>query len=184
MLSRSVWVVACAVTLFLAFAGPVAADEILFLNGDRVTGKILSADGNKLTIKTETAGEITVDMSKVKTFSTDEPVVVKKSDAATVRSKISGGADGTVQVVPETGGAPEVLAFKDLAQINPPPVKWTGSIVGNALITRGNSHTENVGVTLNAVASAIESPAQMSRPCANIQSPSTTRNAIRMLTLP
>ena len=84
MLSRSVWVVACAVTLFLAFAGPVAADEILFLNGDRVTGKILSADGNKLTIKTETAGEITVDMSKVKTFSTDEPVVViDVDDAAT-----------------------------------------------------------------------------------------------------
>ena len=151
MLSRSLWVVACAVTLSLALAGRVVADEILFLNGDRLTGKILGADGNKLTIKTESAGEITVDMSKVKTFSTDEPVVVKTGDATTVRSKISGGADGTVQVVPETGGVPQIIALKDLAQINPGPVKWTGSITGNALITRGNSHTENIGVSLAAV---------------------------------
>ena len=151
MLSRSVWGVACVVTLSLALVGRVAADDILFLNGDRLSGKILSADGNKLTIKTESAGEITVDMSKVKTFSTDEPVVVKMGDATTVRAKISGGADGTVEALPESGGPPQVIALKDLAQINPPPVKWTGSIVGNALVTRGNSHTENVGVTLNAV---------------------------------
>ena len=58
----------------LASVAPALGDEVLFLNGDRLTGTILKATGGKLTIKTEGAGEVTVDLSKVKTFSTDEPV--------------------------------------------------------------------------------------------------------------
>jgi hypothetical protein len=99
MLARLLTCVRALLTcaLSLALAGPVAADEILFLNGDRLTGKIVSADGGKLTIKTENAGDVTVDLAKVKTFSTDEPIVLKSGDT-TLRSKVTGGADGTVQV--------------------------------------------------------------------------------------
>jgi putative salt-induced outer membrane protein YdiY len=140
----------CALAITLALVGRAAADEILFLNGDRLTGKIVSADGGKLTIKSETAGEVTVDLAKVKTFSTDEPIVIKTGDT-TLTSKVTGAADGTVQVVPLAGGSPQVIALKDVAKINPPPVKWTGSIVGNAQITTGNSETENFGLSLNAV---------------------------------
>jgi hypothetical protein len=69
-------------------AGAAAADEVLFLNGDRLTGKIISATGGKLTIKTEAAGELTVDLTKVKTFSTDEPVTLKTGDTL-LRSKVA-----------------------------------------------------------------------------------------------
>ena len=44
-----------------------------------------------------------------------------------------------------------MIALKDVAKINPPPVKWTGSFVANALVATGNSETENFGVSLNAV---------------------------------
>jgi len=90
-----------------------------------------------------------VDLAKVKTFSTDEPIVIKTGDT-TLSSKVTGGADGTVQVVPVAGGSPQVIALKDVAKINP-LVKWTGSFVANAMITTGNSETENFGVSLNAV---------------------------------
>ena len=40
--------------------GPVRGDEVLFLNGDRLSGKILTATGGKLTIKTEGAGDVNV----------------------------------------------------------------------------------------------------------------------------
>lgn len=150
MTVRSLQMLACALAVSLVLAGRAAADEILFLNGDRLTGKIVSADGGKLTIKTETAGEVTVDLAKVKTFSTDEPIVIKSGDT-TLTSKVTGGADGTVQVVPVAGGSPQVIALKDVAKINPPPVKWTGSFVANALITTGNSETENFGLSLGAV---------------------------------
>ena len=149
-MARSLRMLMFGLAVSLALAGRAAADEILFLNGDRLTGKIVSADGGKLTIKTENAGEVTVDLAKVKTFSTDEPIVVKTGDT-TLSSKVTGGADGTVQVVPVAGGTPQVIALKDVAKINPPPVKWTGSIVGNALITTGNSETENFGISLGAV---------------------------------
>jgi putative salt-induced outer membrane protein YdiY len=139
-----------ALAVLLVLAGPAAADEILFLNGDRLTGKITAADGGKITIKTDTAGDVSVDLSKVKTFSTDEPVVVKSGDTV-VRAKVTAGPDGTIQVVPLEGGAAQVVALKDLTQINPPPVKWTGSLTANALVTRGNSHTENLGASFNAL---------------------------------
>src|SRR5258707_3698923 len=103
MTGRSLRLLACVLTLSLVVAGRAAADEILFLNGDRLSGKIVSADGGKLTIKSETAGVVTVDLAKVKTFSTDEPIVIKTGDT-TLSSKVTGGADGTVQVVPVAGG--------------------------------------------------------------------------------
>src|SRR4030095_363465 len=147
---RPLQILTCVLAVSLALADRAAADEILFLNGDRLTGKIVKAEGGKLTIKTESAGDVTVDLAKVKTFSTDEPIVLKSGDT-TLRSKVAPGADGTVQVVPVEGGPPQAIALKDVTQINPPPVKWTGSLTANALVTRGNSETENVGATFNAV---------------------------------
>jgi putative salt-induced outer membrane protein YdiY len=138
------------VALGLAFAGGVAADEILFLNGDRLTGTIVGAAGGKLTIKTDAAGEVTVDLARVKTFSTDEPIVLRIGDT-TLRSRVAPGADGTVQVVPIPGGAPQVIALTDVGQINPPPVKWTGSLSATGIVTRGNAETTNIGASLNAV---------------------------------
>src|SRR4030095_14987967 len=122
---RPLQILTCVLAVSLALADRAAADEILFLNGDRLTGKIVSADGGKLTIKTETAGDGTVDLAKVKTFSTDEPIVIKTGDT-TLSSKVTGGADGTVQVVPVAGGSPQVIALKDVGKIHPPPVKVTG----------------------------------------------------------
>ncbi len=136
--------------LWLALGSRAGADEIQLLNGDRLTGKIVSADGGKVVIKTEAAGDVTVDLSKVKTISTDEPIVVKSGDT-TFKSKLEPGADGTVQVVPVEGGPPQALALKDLTQLNPPPVKWAGAVTLNGLITQGNSESQSLGASVNAV---------------------------------
>lgn len=141
---------ALVAALLLAVAAPALADEILFLNGDRLTGKIVGAEGGKLTVKTDGAGEVTVDLAKVRTFSTDEPITFRIGDT-TVRSRATAGPDGSVQVIPVEGGPAQVIALKDVAQINPPPVRWTGSITGNLLVTQGNSETTNIGASLNAV---------------------------------
>jgi hypothetical protein len=112
----------CAVTFWLALTGRAAADEILFLNGDRLSGKIVGAAAGKLTIKTEGAGEVSVDLAKVKTFSTDEPITLRTGDTL-LRSKVIGAADGTVQVIPVPGGVPQTVPLSAVIQINPPPVK-------------------------------------------------------------
>jgi putative salt-induced outer membrane protein YdiY len=138
------------VALGLALAGRAAADEVLLLNGDRLTGTIVSAAGGKLTIKTEAAGDVTVDLAKVKTFSTDEPVTFKIGDTV-LRSRAAAGADGTVQILPIPGERAQVVALKDLTEINPPPVKWTGALSFNGYVTTGNSETTNIGASFNAI---------------------------------
>lgn len=86
--------------LLLLAAAPVAADEVIFLNGDRLTGKVVSAAGGKLVIKTDAAGEVTIDLAKVKTFSTDAPVQVKVGDKRPVTTPVTAGPDGQVQIAP------------------------------------------------------------------------------------
>ena len=75
--------------------GVVGVDEVIFLNGDRLTGTIVSAAGGKLILKTEAAGEITIDLAKVKTFSTDPPVDVRVGDNKTPHdTKVTAGPEG------------------------------------------------------------------------------------------
>jgi putative salt-induced outer membrane protein YdiY len=141
-----VWLLAALV--FVA-PGRAHADEVQFLNGDRLTGKIVGAAGGKLTLKTESAGDVVIDLSKVKTFTTDGPIVVRSGDR-TLRSTVTAGPDGSIQVVPIAGGAPQIVALHDIMQLNPPPVEWKGAITFNGLVTRGNSETTNIGASLRA----------------------------------
>jgi len=80
--------------LLLLIAGPVAADEVFLLNGDRLTGKVVSASGGYLILKTDAAGEITIDLAKVKTFSTDVPVQLQLGGKTLVESRVAAGAEG------------------------------------------------------------------------------------------
>jgi len=144
------WTTRMVVMVFavvVSIAAPVFADEVIFLNGDRLTGKIVSAAAGKLILKTDAAGEITIDLAKVKTFSTDEPVVVKTKpeEAPPVTTKVAPGADGQVQTQPVPGVAPQPVPISDIAVINPPIPAWHGSLSLNGLFTSGNTETEQIG---------------------------------------
>ena len=89
--------------LVLSPVGPARGDEVLFQNGDRLSGKILKAAGGKLTIKTDGSGEVSVDMSKVKTFSTDAPVTVGVKEQPPVTADVAAGPDRYVQTAPAPG---------------------------------------------------------------------------------
>jgi hypothetical protein len=131
-------------TLLTAVA-PARADEVTFKNGDRLTGKIISAAGGKLVIKTDAAGEVTVDMSKVKTFATAEPVRLRVGEQPPLRSLLSPGAEGEVRAEVAPGAPPEPVPIKSITAINPPLPAWTGSLVLNGAFTTGNSVTQQIG---------------------------------------
>src|SRR5687768_12285158 len=90
---------AIAVLAFPVFA---RADEIHFKNGDKLTGKIVSADGGKLTIKSNVAGAIEVDLADVRTFSSDEPITLKLKDGTILKQPVTGGPEGQIAL---KGGA-------------------------------------------------------------------------------
>jgi putative salt-induced outer membrane protein YdiY len=139
-----------AVLAVLLLVAPAAADEVILINGDRLTGTVTESAPGKLTIKTDLVGDVTVDLAKVRTFSTAKPVQLKVGDKQVLNTPVAPGPEGTVQVTPQGTTAPQPLALKDVSQVNPPPVRWTGSVVGNAMFTSGNSTTETIGLTAGA----------------------------------
>jgi len=126
-------------------ATPAAADEVLFLNGDRLTGRIVKAAGGKLVLRTEAAGDITIDLKTVKTFSTDEPVQLKVHESTVLKSPVTAIPEGGVAAAPTPKAAPQPLALEDITAINPPGPVWTGSFALNGLFITGNTETQQIG---------------------------------------
>jgi putative salt-induced outer membrane protein YdiY len=142
----------------IAWAGASSrADEVQFNNGDRLTGTITTVDGGKMKIKTKVAGEVTVDMKDVRTFSTNGPVAIKLSDGTVLRRKVNADEPGQVSVGGGGGGgagaaaaAGQNIPLAQVKRINPSE-QLTGSVVVGGLITRGNSDTEQLSVSADAV---------------------------------
>lgn len=144
------WLLSTAVASALC-AGPALADEIVFNNGDKITGKIVSADGGTLVINTAVAGEVKVNLKDVKTFSTDEPLEIRLSDGTTIKQKIAAGDAGTFSLAPGGALQPQAVPLTSVDKINPPPVKWTGNIAAGLLISQGNVDSEQYNLSLEAV---------------------------------
>jgi putative salt-induced outer membrane protein YdiY len=137
---------AALIMVLLTFATRTAvADEVRFKNGDRLTGTITSAEGGKLKITSKVAGDVTVDLKDVDTFSTDAPAAVHLNDGSVVRDRIEAGGAGAVRTA---GGRPVPLS--SVESINPNRDRWTGSVVAGGLIARGNSDTTSLNVNAEA----------------------------------
>ena len=124
-------------------------DEVVFKNGDRLTGTVVSAEGGKLKLKSAVAGTVDVDLADVKTFATDKPVTLKLSDGTVVsRPLVAATQPGQVAVKPDAaadaGGQAATGRVVPLTAIRTINAKdtWTGSLVAGALVTRGNSDTD------------------------------------------
>lgn len=135
-------------------AGVASADEVIFKNGDRLTGEIKSSDGGVLVIASKVAGEVKVNMDQVQTFSTDKPVAMHLNDGTVINQPVVKGENGTVATAP--GGAVNAAAVPvtSIKTINPPavePIKWKGSVSAGAILTRGNTQTDSINAAADAV---------------------------------
>ena len=142
----------CALfSLAIALSGVRAAlaDEIVLNNGDHITGTINSADGGNLIITSPFAGQITVALKDVKTFSSDEPIKVQLDDGSIINQKISEGPAGSVSTGPGGVFANQSIPISRIGKINPPPVVWTGSVVVNGLLSQGNTNSEQFGASID-----------------------------------
>ena len=138
-----------ALVAALAMAGRQAlAGEVILANGDHITGKVLSLSGGELVVKSEAAGELTIDISKLKTFSSDDVLRIRVADGAQFECRVAAGPDGKIEVRRSTTAAPELLAIRDIAEINAPDPAWTGEVMLNGKITGGDSKTTEAGIGL------------------------------------
>src|SRR5689334_15067751 len=101
-----------------AAACDAAADTLFFKNGDRLTGQIIRLEGGRLTLKSALAGEITVNLSDLESFKSDQPLDVRLQDGSAVRAPVSDAPGGEVTVAPNTPQA-RTLPVAGLKAINP-----------------------------------------------------------------
>lgn len=138
------------------------SDVIVFTNGDQLTGTIERGVSDSIVFKSDTAGEITVPLSKIKELrSHGSFVVVRKDEKATKLTRHPGTITyGDSAITIETqAGTPETVPTKDVAFIidqttydkevahNPSFLHgWNGSISGGATLIRSTQ----TGTSLNA----------------------------------
>lgn len=137
-------------TLILALVALAAtfarADVVELSNGDKLTGKIGEVAGGKMKFSSPVLGDITIELANVKSYSTDEPVrILQKKGEPTVTDKIVAGDAKQVEVA---GGT--TLPTSDIRAVNPPAQAWSGYVLGNLSIARGNTETIDAGVEAQA----------------------------------
>lgn len=138
----------------IVFAASASADEVYLKNGDRLTGTIVRLTDGKLVLQSIAAGEVTVSLADVQTFSSSTPVEVHLKDGTVLNQSVQAG--GPDEFAIETGTALRAQTFRlaDLASINPPPKpkpKWTGSLSAGFTATSGNTATEAVNASVSVV---------------------------------
>ena len=86
MKKTTIFVLMCV--LLLGNTLNVFADQIVLKNGDRITGKILKKDGDKIVIETESAGTITILWAAVERVASDEPLNLELTDGQLIKEQL------------------------------------------------------------------------------------------------
>jgi putative salt-induced outer membrane protein YdiY len=132
--------------LFLALIwGQASADEIWLKNGDRLTGKVVSLDGDIMVFKTSYAGHLSIRLGEVVNLKTDEPIKVVLGDETTAQGPISPGDPGKVKVTAEQVAEPVTVDLANIKTINPkPPLRTNFRANVGFSMTDGNTDTQDI----------------------------------------
>lgn len=134
------------------------ADEIIMQNGDRISGTVVSKQGDTLLFATPYAGELKILWHKVISLRTDKPVHIRLNDQNSIQAQVAPAGPGTVQLQGKELGTQDAIAISKIAQINPPKVatdagvKVKGYINAGFELKQGNSDTEKLHLDTEVVA--------------------------------
>lgn len=151
-----------AATLGVLSSRFLLAGQIVLQNGDRLTGVIEKSDDKNLVIKTDYAGEVTVQMSAITAIESDKPLHVGLKDGRAVVGPVK-TTDGKLEVEP-ANGAPVTVTTDAIKKIRNDDEEsaerklehagwlqaWTGGVTTGFAMTRGNSETKNLGLVFTA----------------------------------
>ena len=149
--------------IFVFFSSQfLLAGQITLQNGDRLSGVIEKSDDKSLVIKTDYAGEVSVQLSAIRAIESDQPLHVGLKDGQTVVGLVK-TTDDKLEVVPASGAAVEVSTgtIKQIRNDEEEAAEqklehagwlqaWTGGVSTSFAMTRGNSETKNLGLAFTA----------------------------------
>lgn len=150
MRAKPMFLLTCLVVL----SAPLAADQVVLKNGDRITGKIVTVGDGVLTFKGDQVGQITIAMKDIATFASDSPLEIHLKDGTVLNQPVVAADADRFAITEGPSLRPQTFSLADVTSINPPPKpqpKWTGSISGAVSSTHGNTKAEAVSASVNVV---------------------------------
>lgn len=132
--------------LFLA-PSILFADTVWMKNGDRLSGKVLAVDEHKLVIDTEYGGRLVLDRGRIKTFRSEQALLIKTQEGQLLTETIESGQAGYVQI------AEQSVAIKDIKQLHKPKplvtdLVWDGNVDLALNYKNGESDSENYALDI------------------------------------
>lgn len=138
------------------------ADTVTLENGDRLTGMIVKSDGKELVLKTDAADTVTLEWSAVRQITSTALLYVVTPQGTTVNGIVT--MEGNNLVVTPATGTPERIPLANVSTLRSQseetvyerslrPGIFESWQVNSSLgfgLARGNSHTTNLAVGLNA----------------------------------
>jgi hypothetical protein len=139
-------------------ARSAAADTITLKTGDHFSGTITGADNKTVTVKTDFAGEIKVDWSKIQEITGDTTLYVVTPDKQTVSGPLT--IAGTDLVVHTKANGDVHVAMDKLSVVRSPDAEaayekslhpplsgdWKGAVNAGLALARGNADTTNLNL--------------------------------------
>ncbi len=123
------------------------ADQVFLKNGDRLTGQIVRMTDGKLIFLSQVVGEVTVNLTDIQTFSSNEPVEVHLNDGTVLHQPVAAAEPNEFALKTTAPLQSQTFPLAAVASINPPPPpkpKWTGSVSGSVGLTTGNTEASSV----------------------------------------
>ena len=146
--------VALAAGVLWGLVNVASADEIVFTNGDRLSGEVVHLIDGTLTLESEVLGKIEVDTARIQIFSTSQSVEIHTGDGTVLKDVVVKGGRGEIRTAGTSPVGPQTFALADMEALNPPPEEapaWHGSLTAGLDVERGNSFTTEADVALSAV---------------------------------
>jgi hypothetical protein len=150
-------------SVLLAMLAPGAlADQVVLRNGDRLTGQVIRFDGKNLILKSEFAGEVTIQWSGIQQITSDQPLHVQSKSGQTAVGTIT-TSEGKVNIATRAGSTvampqEDIVLIRSNAEqsayeqsVNPGVREnWDAGATVSFALTRGNSQSKNLALAFNA----------------------------------
>ena len=136
-------------TLTLCLLQPTIGlgDELIFKNGDRLTGTVVELEAKKVTFRSPALGKLSVPVRRLASFRTDEEIEVHMNDGTVVTSRVDVDSSGTMRFESDTSTAVD-LARVD--KINPQKPRWKGSLMAGLNYERGDTDKNQADLEFRA----------------------------------
>ena len=122
------------------------ADEVFLVNGDRLSGKVVSKTGEKLVLKTTYAGELGILWADIERIVTDTPVKVTLDDQSVLKGELGVAGDSQQAIKGEGQAEAKPLPLQEITAIGPvevPRLKFSGMVNLGFERDRGNTDEDN-----------------------------------------